>query len=107
ELHRMETVAADLNEQAAHYAAIAFSKEEDAELRQAFHHIATLRADVAHPFLLELYGDWKKGLLKRDELLSLVRLTESYVFRRFLCGIPTNSMNKTFAGLAKGIDKTR
>lgn len=107
EPHRMETVATDLNERAAHYAAIAFGKEEDAELRQAFHDIATLRADVAHPFLLELYGDWKKGLLKRDELLSLVRLVESYVFRRFLCGVPTNSMNKTFAGLAKDIDKTR
>ena len=104
---RMEAVASDLNEQAAHYAAIAFAKEEDAELRQAFHDIATLRADVAHPFMLELYGDWKKGLLARDELLNLVRLVESYVFRRFLCGVPTNSMNKTFAGLAKGIDKTR
>lgn len=107
EPHRMETVASDLNEQASFYAAIAFGKEDDVELRQAFHDIATLRADVAHPFMLELYGDWKKGLLTRDELLTLVRLIESYVFRRFLCGVPTNSMNKTFAGLAKGIDKTR
>lgn len=107
ELHRMETVAADLNEQAAYYAAIAFGKEEDSELRQAFHDIATLRADVVHPFLLELYGDWKNRRLTRDEFVSLVRLVESYVFRRFLCGVPTNSMNKTFAGLAKGIDKSR
>lgn len=107
ESYRMETVAADLNEQASHYAAIAFGKEEDAELRQVFHDIATLRADVAHPFLLELYGDWKNGLLARDDFLSLVRLVESYVFRRFLCGVPTNSMNKTFASLSKGIDKAR
>jgi predicted transport protein len=62
---------------------------------------------VAHPFLLELYSDWQKGSLSRDEFLNLVRLTESYVLRRFLCGIPTNSMNKTFASLAKGIDRTR
>lgn len=104
-LHRMETVATDLYEQAGYYACIAFGKESDTLLRAAFHDFATLRADVAHPFLLELYSDWKKSLLTRDELLELVRLTESYVFRRFLCGIPTNSMNKTFAGLAKGIDK--
>lgn len=107
EPHRMERIAADLNEQASHYEAIAFGKEADAELHQIFHDIGNLRADVAHPFLLELYGDWKKGLLSRDDLLSLVRLVESYVFRRFLCGVPTNSMNKTFAGLSKGIDKTR
>jgi uncharacterized protein with ParB-like and HNH nuclease domain/predicted transport protein len=104
-LHRMETVAADLYEQAGYYACIAFGKETDILLRSAFHDFAMLRAEVAHPFLLELYSAWKKSLLSRDELLKLVRLTESYVFRRFLCGIPTNSMNKTFAGLAKDIDK--
>jgi len=104
-LHRMETVAADLYEQAGYYACIAFGKETDILLRSAFHDFAMLRAEVAHPFLLELYSAWKKSLLSRDELLKLVRLTESYVFSRFLCGIPTNSMNKTFAGLAKDIDK--
>ncbi|GAB0057812.1 hypothetical protein SIID45300_02144 [Candidatus Magnetaquicoccaceae bacterium FCR-1] len=103
----MERVAADLDRKSAHYAAIAFGKEQDAELHQSFHDIATLRADVAHPFLLELYGDWKIGLLKREDLLSLTKLVESYVFRRFLCGMPTNSMNKTFAGISKRIDKTR
>ncbi|MCL2658879.1 MAG: DUF262 and DUF1524 domain-containing protein [Betaproteobacteria bacterium] len=107
ELDRMEMVARNLSEQADYYACIAFGKEADPELRAAFHDLATLRADVAHPFLLELYGDWKKGLLSRDEMLNLVRLTESYVFRRFLCGIPANSMNKTFAGLCKGVDKSK
>jgi len=104
--HRMQTVAADLYEQAGLYARIAFGAEPDPDLRAAFHDFATLRADVAHPFLLELYSDRQKGFLTGDELLHLVRLTESYVFRRFLCGIPTNSMNKTFASLAKGIHKT-
>jgi len=107
EPHRMEVVAGDLNEQANYYACIVFGKEADPGLRTAFHDLTALRADVAHPFLLELYGDWKKGLLTRDEMLTLVRLTESYVFRRFLCGIPANSMNKTFAGLHKGIDKSK
>jgi uncharacterized protein with ParB-like and HNH nuclease domain/predicted transport protein len=103
---QIETVVADLHDQVTHYAAIAFNKESDPDLRQAFHDIATLRADVVYPFLLELYGDWKTGLLTHNELLSLTRLTESYVFRRFLCGTPANSMNKTFASLSKGIDKT-
>ena len=33
------------------------------------------------------------------------RLVESYVFRRAVCGIPTNSLNKTFTSLASEIDK--
>lgn len=32
-------------------------------------------------------------------------MIESYVFRRAICGIPTNSMNKTFASLSREIDK--
>jgi uncharacterized protein with ParB-like and HNH nuclease domain/predicted transport protein len=105
--HLMERVAADLQKQADFYASIVFGKESDPDLRTAFHDFSTLRADVAHPFFLRLYSDWKAGFLSREELLILVRLTESYVFRRFLCGIPTNSMNNTFANLEKGIDKQR
>lgn len=36
-----------------------------------------------------------------------MKLVESYVFRRAICGIPTNSLNKTFANLSKEIDKDR
>jgi predicted transport protein len=31
-------------------------------------------------------------------------LVEDYVFRRAICGIPTNSLNKTFANLYKSVD---
>ena len=41
----------------------------------------------------------------RDRL-KIVRLVESYVFRRAICAIPTNSMNKTFATLGRKLDKT-
>ena len=33
-----------------------------------------------------------------------MKLVESYVFRRAICGIPTNSLNKTFANLSKSLD---
>jgi len=36
-----------------------------------------------------------------------VRLVEAYVFRRAICAIPTNSMNKTFAVFARSIKKDR
>jgi uncharacterized protein with ParB-like and HNH nuclease domain len=44
-------------------------------------------------------------MLSRDDLLSIMHLVESYVFRHAICGIPTNSLNKTFANLSKQIDK--
>jgi predicted transport protein len=39
--------------------------------------------------------------------LQSVRWIESYVFRRAICAIPTNSMNKTFAGLGRSLKKDR
>ena len=62
---------------------------------RAFHDLRELRVDVAFPFLLELYHDYSKGSLAREELLSAVRLVEAYVFRRAICAIPTNSLNKS------------
>lgn len=40
-----------------------------------------------------------------DEIVAVIRLVESYVFRRAICTIPTNSMNTTFAGLSRTIQK--
>jgi uncharacterized protein with ParB-like and HNH nuclease domain len=34
-------------------------------------------------------------------------LIEAYVFRRAICAIPTNSMNKTFATFSKALKKDR
>jgi len=63
--------------------------------------------DVAYPFLLELYRDYATGALSGLEFLAAVRLVEGYVFRRAICAIPTNSMNKTFATFTKALKKDR
>jgi len=39
--------------------------------------------------------------------MKAVRLIEAYVFRRAICSIPTNSMNKTFATFTKVLKKDR
>ena len=37
----------------------------------------------------------------------MVRLIESYVFRRAVCGIPTNSLGKTFASMGRALRDNR
>lgn len=80
--------------------------EEDHEIREMFADINTLRVDVAYPFLLEVYDDYTQQKLSRDEFLQILKLVQTYVFRRAICGIPTNSLNKTFATLSGEIDKS-
>lgn len=67
--------------------------------------INILKVDVAYPFFLEIYDDYKQSVLSREDLIKILKLVESYVFRRLICGIPTNALNKVFITLSKELDK--
>jgi predicted transport protein len=103
----VEPLVADIRAFAGHYCAMALGAEKDPELKAVFHDIRELKVDVAFPLLLELYHDYTNQVLSKDELLQAARLIESYVFRRAVCSIPTNSMNKTFATFSRGLKKDR
>lgn len=100
-------LVADIHAYANYYCAMALGTEKDAALKQAFHDLRELKVDVAYPFLLDVYHDYSQGRLNADEVLNIVRLVESYVFRRAICAIPTNSLNKTFAGMGRTLKKDR
>ena len=103
----IESLVREIRDYARHFCAMALGSEPDADLKLAFHDLRELKVDVAYPLLLELYRDYKSELLSKSELLASVRLIEAYVFRRAVCAIPTNSMNKTFATFGKGLKKDR
>ncbi|MCX6930860.1 MAG: DUF262 domain-containing protein, partial [Verrucomicrobia bacterium] len=103
----VEALVSDIRQFAGYYCAMALGAEKDADLQAAFHDLRELKVDVAFPFLLELYHDWVTGVLGKDEFLPVVRLVESYVFRRAVCAIPTNSMNKTFAQFGRTLKKDK
>lgn len=103
----VEALVADIRAFASYYCAMALGREQDAELRTAFHDLRELKVDVAFPLLLELYNDYVHDLLAKDEFLQTVRWVESYVFRRAISAIPPNSMNRTFAGFGRSLKKDR
>jgi uncharacterized protein with ParB-like and HNH nuclease domain len=89
-----------------YYVNMVLHKEPDTELQKGFKNISKLKVDVCYPFLLPVYNDYDSGTITNDEFKQIINLVENYVFRRAICGIPTNSMNKTFATLYKSIQKT-
>lgn len=102
-----DELIADIHTFAGYYCTMALGKESDPVLAKAFANLRELKVDVAYPFLLELYQDYTEERLSRDELAQVVRWIESYVFRRAVCKIPSNSLNKTFANLSRELDKDR
>jgi len=98
---------ADIHTYSGYYCRFVLGKEPDPDLRDAFQDLREIKIDVAYPLLLELYHDYATGVLGKDDLLQAIRLVESYVFRRAVCSIPTNSLNKTFATFGRALKKDR
>lgn len=103
----VEALVTEIRNYSRYFCAMALGKETDMELKRAFHDLRELKVDVVYPFLLELYCDYTTEHLSKDDFISAVRLVEAYVFRRAVCAIPTNSMNKTFSTFSKALKKDR
>ncbi|HEV2069660.1 MAG TPA: DUF262 domain-containing protein [Acidimicrobiales bacterium] len=102
-----ESLVIDLAQHARWFVAMALGKEPDPALGRAFAEIEQLRATVVYPLLLKLYADYDFGVLPQSDFVKFVRHVISYLFRRTICRIPTNSLNKTFAGFASAIDPAK
>ncbi len=100
-------IAEDLNRFSLHYEQIALGTAPDREVQQALQNIADVRLEVAYPFLLDVLDDAQRGVITTAELVDVLRLTESYVFRRSIAGVATNALNKIFASLPREIDEER
>lgn len=92
-----------LHKYSVYYTKIALSKEKDVILKKRFKHIDRLKIDVSYPILLALYNDFEEEVITKDEFIIILDTIISYIFRRAICGIPTNSLNKTFATFYKKI----
>lgn len=89
----------DLLDYAKYYTNIVFKRNSDLDLKKLYEEIIDLRMEVSYPFLLKIHHDCTDGIITSDELKEILKLCISYVLRRAICEIPTNSMNKTFATL--------
>ena len=99
-----EALVKDLWQHANWFAAIALRKETRPTLLKLFYEIEQIRASVVYPFLLRLYADCDAGKINESEFAKILEAVISYVFRRSVCRIPTNSLNKSFASLGSLID---
>ena len=103
----VNAMVADIHTFAGYYCNMALDKEPNRKLAEVFQDLRELKVDVAFPFLLELYDDFAMNKLELADFEAITRLVEAYVFRRAVCAIPTNSLNKTFATFGRSLHKDR
>lgn len=95
----------DLFKYGKFYVRLTLKKETDNTIANLFKEIRKLNIDTSYPFLLAVYGDYEEELITKEEFVQIIRMVANYVFRRAVCGIPTNSLNKTFATLYKKVKR--
>jgi uncharacterized protein with ParB-like and HNH nuclease domain/predicted transport protein len=93
----------DIYSFAKHYTDMHFVRSGDTILKSLYGDMKAIRMEIAYPFLLKVHDDCDKGLITIEELREILRLCVSYALRRTICGIPTNSLNKTFATMKNDV----
>ncbi|GAA9003582.1 DUF262 and DUF1524 domain-containing protein [Helicobacter pylori] len=101
----IEDLLKDLQKYCGYFCQIAFKKEADKDLNKALGFLVDLEMDVIYPLLLELYSDYSDGVLSENDFTPIIDLIESYICRRAVCGLGTNSLNKVFPSFTKHIQK--
>ncbi|WP_040281027.1 DUF4268 domain-containing protein [Psychroserpens damuponensis] len=76
----------------------------DANLRKELEYISRLEINVAFPFLLQVFEDKENGIIEKQELIKILKLIQSYTWRRFIVGLPTSALNKIFMALYADVD---
>ncbi len=100
-----EALLQDLQKYCGYFCRIVFKKEADKDLNKALGFLVDLEMNVVYPLLLELYSDYSDGVLSKADFRRSIALIESYICRRAVCGLGTNSLNKVFPSFTKHIQK--
>ncbi|WP_231230359.1 DUF262 and DUF1524 domain-containing protein [Helicobacter pylori] len=101
----IEDLLKDLQKYCGYFCQIVFKKEANKDLNKALGFLVDLEMDVIYPLLLELYSDYSDGVLSKADFRRSIALIESYICRRAVCGLGTNSLNKVFPSFARHIQK--
>ncbi|GAA8120363.1 DUF262 and DUF1524 domain-containing protein [Helicobacter pylori] len=101
----IEDLLKDLQKYCGYFCQIAFKKEADKDLNKDLSFLVDLDMDVIYPLLLELYSDYSDGVLSKNDFKRSIALIESYLCRRAVCGLGTNSLNKVFPSFTRHIQK--
>lgn len=103
EFSSIQDLCTDLLKYSKYYTDMVFVRSSNMEICSLYSDIKDLKMEVVFPFLLKVHNDFKEGIISEDDFIEILKMCISYVFRRSICDIPTNSLNKTFATLRNEI----
>ncbi|MDP4146949.1 MAG: DUF262 domain-containing protein [Bacillota bacterium] len=93
---------------AKYYSYFLYFNSSNVKINYCLEQFQQLKSTTIYPVLLYIFDDcfaYKK--ISDDELIEILNVFISYIFRRQICGYPTNALNKIFANLISEIEESK
>ena len=100
-----EDLLKDLLAYAKLYEILIKGKTADKQLNSCINRLNRLETTITRPFFLEVLRLQSESKLTIAEVSDIFRTAENYLFRRTICDLPTNALNKIFLMLHREITR--
>ncbi len=78
--------------------------EDDKKIKEQINYIKKLGSNVTYPFLLRVYDDFENDVIDKKTFINVLETVQSFVWRRFIISLPSNSLNKIFMRLYEDVN---
>ena len=75
------------------------------QLNVSIHRLNRFESSVTRPFLMEILRLKEQDDISSADTIEVFRTVESYLFRRAICDLPSNALNKVFLSLANDVSR--
>ena len=99
----IEEMLKDMLEYARLYRMLTESKFNDDVVNASIFRLNYLETTVSRPFFLQVLSLNSQGILCISDVREIFSIVENYLFRRNICEVPTNALNKVFLTLNREI----
>ena len=106
-MERTRNLLANMLEYAKYHAAIkgvAAAGSGDMNVDRRLESIQKLGSTVTDPLVMYMFAAWKRDRVSCDGLLRMLADLESYLFRRMICSVSSNGLNKLVPSLIVRLD---
>ena len=101
----IEDLLKELLDYARLYEVLIKSQFTDEVVNASIYRLNYLETTVSRPFFLQVLNLHKQGILTNKDLREIFLMVENYLFRRNICEVPTNALNKIFLTLNREIHR--
>lgn len=105
--HDVPAILSDMRDYSNHYRDLRRATTGDSSADRFLRRYNMVDREVTLPLLMPVLAEFRAGTIAPDDLCGVIRSADNYLTRRFVCGYPTNALNKIFALLYRETAKAR